>query len=251
MSLPLVTRRWGEGDRRLLLLHGISSNADGWWRVAPLLVEAGFEVVAPDLRGHGESPRAESYLLSEHAGDVLGLGGGWEVVVGHSMGGAVAALAGAFDPGWAQGLVLYDPALALPEPRGEELDWLLEPYRRPATAEAMAEANPAWHPEDCRIKAEAIAASDADMVRATVEGNRPWNVVDETASLQVAAVVLGADPAAGGIMPVALGEWLATQGIGYRFMPGAEHSPHRSAAGFEEFMNHLTESIALLPTLGR
>ena len=198
MSLPLATKSWGAGGRRLLLLHGISSNADGWWRVAPRLVEAGFEVVAPDLRGHGGSARADSYLLTEHAEDVLALGGGWEVAVGHSMGGAVAALASSLDPGWAKGLVLYDPALALPEPRDDELEWLLEPYRRPATAEAMVEANPSWHPEDCRIKAEAVAVSDADMVRATVEGNRPWNVVEETAALQVPAVILGSDPAAGG-----------------------------------------------------
>ena len=38
-----------------MLLHGITSNAQAWWRVAPRLVGLGFRVVAFDMPGHGHS----------------------------------------------------------------------------------------------------------------------------------------------------------------------------------------------------
>jgi haloacetate dehalogenase len=48
--------RWGgSGPRVVLLLHGHPRTHTTWWRVAPLLVEAGFVVVCPDLPGYGES----------------------------------------------------------------------------------------------------------------------------------------------------------------------------------------------------
>jgi pimeloyl-ACP methyl ester carboxylesterase len=51
--------------------------------------------IAPDLRGHGASPHAESYALADFAADVADVvrtSGSWReiVVAGHSMGGAVA-----------------------------------------------------------------------------------------------------------------------------------------------------------------
>jgi haloacetate dehalogenase len=42
----------GSGDP-ILLLHGFPTTRLLWKRVAPLLVEAGFRVVAPDLVGYG------------------------------------------------------------------------------------------------------------------------------------------------------------------------------------------------------
>lgn len=39
----------------VLLLHGIGSSADVWWSIIISLVNRGYEVVAPDLLGHGYS----------------------------------------------------------------------------------------------------------------------------------------------------------------------------------------------------
>ena len=46
---------WGfpAGGQPLVLLHGLASNARIWELTAPYLEQAGFEVFAPDLRGHG------------------------------------------------------------------------------------------------------------------------------------------------------------------------------------------------------
>ena len=45
----------GRGAVPLLALHGWPETRRVWWRAVPLLVAAGFEVVAPDLRGFGGS----------------------------------------------------------------------------------------------------------------------------------------------------------------------------------------------------
>ena len=57
-SAVLRVRHGGSGPA-VLLLHGHPRTHTTWWRVAPLLVEAGFTVVCPDLRGYGESRPAE------------------------------------------------------------------------------------------------------------------------------------------------------------------------------------------------
>lgn len=87
-------RRCGDGPP-LLLLHGIGDSSAGW---APLMAALGerFSVIAPDLLGHGASdkPRAD-YSVAAYANgvrdllDVLGVERA--TVVGHSLGGGVAA----------------------------------------------------------------------------------------------------------------------------------------------------------------
>jgi haloacetate dehalogenase len=55
-SESLFVRHGGEGPP-LLLLHGHPRTSATWHRVAPLLLDAGFRVVAPDLRGYGRSSK--------------------------------------------------------------------------------------------------------------------------------------------------------------------------------------------------
>jgi pimeloyl-ACP methyl ester carboxylesterase len=84
----------GSGDRLLVFLHGLGATRHVW----QAMTDAGRwngRWIAPDLRGHGNSPHTQSYTLADHAGDVGELVQGLTVaqeivVVGHSMGGAVA-----------------------------------------------------------------------------------------------------------------------------------------------------------------
>lgn len=79
----------------LLLIHGIGDSADSWLDVLPELARD-HTVIAPDLLGHGESdkPRAD-YSVAAYANgmrDLLTILGVERVtVVGHSLGGGVAA----------------------------------------------------------------------------------------------------------------------------------------------------------------
>lgn len=72
----IFVRAGGEGPP-VLLLHGHPRTSSTWYRVAPRLIERGFTVVCPDLRGYGRSagpaPRADHANYSKRvvAGDML------------------------------------------------------------------------------------------------------------------------------------------------------------------------------------
>jgi len=113
----------GEGPRLLVLLHGLGATREVW---QPMLATADIHWngswIAPDLRGHGRSAHAQSYALGQHAADVseLVLGSGvWNeiVVVGHSMGGAIAL---ALASGW------FGIAPARVFGLGIKVDWIPE-----------------------------------------------------------------------------------------------------------------------------
>lgn len=105
MGLELFVHEWGAGDRIALLLHGLQDVGATWDAVAPVLVDAGFHVLAPDLRGFGDSGRvADSgyYHFPDYVFDVAELVDAVSprapiALVGHSMGGTVAGMyAGAY-----------------------------------------------------------------------------------------------------------------------------------------------------------
>jgi pimeloyl-ACP methyl ester carboxylesterase len=97
--------RGGHGDRLLVLLHGLGTTWQVWH---PLLQHGAAQWsgrwVVPDLRGHGASQGAPpKHSLGFHAADVAALvnqsAPPWSelVILGHSMGGAVAL---ALASGW-------------------------------------------------------------------------------------------------------------------------------------------------------
>lgn len=83
----------------VLLLHGFMDAAATWDLVAPALADRGHRVLAPDLRGFGESdavPLGGYYHFPDYVADVARLVTdhveGPLHLVGHSMGGTVATL---------------------------------------------------------------------------------------------------------------------------------------------------------------
>lgn len=113
---------WGPDDPDapvVLAVHGITANHRSWPLVAAGLPEC--RVIAPDLRGRGRSSVLPGpYGLERHASDLERVLAHLEVheatLVGHSMGGFVAATLAARLGTRAAGLVLVDGGLPLPEP---------------------------------------------------------------------------------------------------------------------------------------
>jgi pimeloyl-ACP methyl ester carboxylesterase len=96
----------------VVLVHGITSTSATWERVMPYLARR-FNVLAPDLLGHGGSakPRGD-YSLGAYASGVrdllLALGHQRATVVGHSLGGGVAMQLAYQFPERCERLVLID-----------------------------------------------------------------------------------------------------------------------------------------------
>ena len=94
-----------EAAPAVVLLHGFPDSHALWRHQVPALVDAGYRVVAPDLRGFGESskpPQIDRYGVLDLVGDVLGVLDSVGVqrahVVGHDWGAALAWALGAFVP---------------------------------------------------------------------------------------------------------------------------------------------------------
>ncbi|MHB1326597.1 MAG: alpha/beta fold hydrolase [Gemmatimonadales bacterium] len=110
----LRTLRAGTGDTTLLLLHGFGESLFTWRAVVDPLAQH-FRVVAVDLPGFGGSSKAEaSYTLSDMTRRLSGFIDQWVpgpiVVVGHSMGGEIAAALALERPDRILGAVLIAPA---------------------------------------------------------------------------------------------------------------------------------------------
>jgi pimeloyl-ACP methyl ester carboxylesterase len=116
--------RWGRaGAPPVVLVHGTSAHSGWWHHVVPSLTD-GYDVVALDLSGHGDSGRRERYSMAGWAREVLSvvheLCAGRALVIGHSIGGLVAAGAAARDPAAVAGLVLAD-SIVSPPPRPADI----------------------------------------------------------------------------------------------------------------------------------
>jgi 3-oxoadipate enol-lactonase len=103
----------GGGERgTLLLLHGWLFSSDvNWWPLYHPLKRAGWRVIAIDARGHGRGLRPDSrFRIADCADDVAALmrilDVGPTVVLGYSMGGAIAQVLARRHPDLLDGLVL-------------------------------------------------------------------------------------------------------------------------------------------------
>ncbi len=96
-GLDICISSWGaDTGKNILCLHGILEQGPVWQEVANFLVEQGYRVVAPDLRGHGKSAHVSSYNLMDFLGDidriVTKLFDTPITIVGHSFGSILAAI---------------------------------------------------------------------------------------------------------------------------------------------------------------
>lgn len=104
---------WSLGTEPLLLLHGLADHALVWQSLAEHLAPH-YQIVAPDLRGHGESSKPNSgYTSQDIIADLEALVADcrWENahILGHSWSAKVAAIWATQNPSRFRSLVLVDP----------------------------------------------------------------------------------------------------------------------------------------------
>jgi pimeloyl-ACP methyl ester carboxylesterase len=215
VATPAVHLRalsWGdEGAPIALCLHGFPDTAHGWRKVAPLLVDAGWRVVAPFMRGYAPSSLAAdgSYHVGALMDDALRLldavgPTGRDVVIGHDWGAiAGAGLAAMPDSPFVKAGLFSVPLAASFRPLGRvpdsaqllarlprqlldswyilyfQLPWLPDRSASWVVPRLWRQWSPGYHAdEDLQHVYAAIGASERwtaalDYYRATVRGSKP------------------------------------------------------------------------------
>ena len=134
----LAVARWGGGDVLAVAAHGITASHLAWAGVGEH-VQRDLTLVAPDLRGRGDSHALPGpYGMAQHARDLLvvidAAGAARAIVVGHSMGGFVAAVFAGMFPERTAAVVMVDggPAIGPPLPADADVDVVLSRVIGPA-----------------------------------------------------------------------------------------------------------------------
>jgi len=181
----VVLHYWiGGRGAPVVLLHGWPETGYAWRRLAPRLIEAGYTVVVPDLRGFGGSSRphggydrltmAEDVrrLVRErlHLGPVL--------LVGHDWGDSTAAAWAGAHPADVRLLVVIEA-----QPRGpwsKPEPWFYAFHRAPDFPEEMTAGRErtylTWFYRNAAARPDAIAPEDIDVYLRSYgspEGMRP------------------------------------------------------------------------------
>ncbi|MCL3816977.1 alpha/beta fold hydrolase [Aeromicrobium wangtongii] len=125
-----ATRRRGAGQT-VVLLHAGVADRRAWDSVSELLGADGLDPVAYDRRGYGDTPAANDSSAFTHVDDLVavldGLGIGRALLVGNSMGGALALDAALLHPSRIAGLVLIGAAVSGMTDDDTPFDWQLDP----------------------------------------------------------------------------------------------------------------------------
>lgn len=141
----------------VVLCHGFPETWYSWRHQMAALAQAGFHVVAPDMRGYGmsDSPDAiDQYTIFHLTGDLIGLLDALDarsaVIVGHDVGASVAWQAAQLRPDRVRAIAALSvpfrprghvrPTTAMP--RTADAEFYMLYFQKPGLAEAEFEADP-------------------------------------------------------------------------------------------------------------
>ncbi len=222
-----IARGGRDGAPTLLLLHGVTRNHGDF---APLLdrLAGDWRLVAVDHRGHGGSGRAARYLVTDYVADTVRLLHDDlrepVVILGHSLGGMVAAGVAAMLPELVRGLVLEDPPFQTMGTRIAGSAWqaqfhaMREIALRGGAIETLAEAIAAIElprPDGSRVRlgdlrdaaairwsAACLADLDPEVLTPVIAGRwlDGYDLATVAAGIECPVRLLQADPQAGGAL---------------------------------------------------
>jgi pimeloyl-ACP methyl ester carboxylesterase len=257
MQISLATRQtlsydhYGQVDAQpLVLLHGLSGSRATYIDVVDHLgrgpvATGALQVFTVDLRGHGQSSRGtyETYDTAHYAADIVAfieqVIGKPIALVGHSLGGLVAAQTATTRPDLVQAVLLEDP----PFGEGDDAVRNASPVaaffpklvaavrelqgRNAPAAEYESLVRDTTAPEDWATRCEMLRQWDPTTMQAAIDGV-VWHTFDPAARFAMPVTILQADPAFGGVFKPEDGPVVMATNphADIVLVPGAAHGIH-------------------------
>ena len=184
----------GRGEREMVLIHGLGSDAEVWTPMVAILSRA-YRVRLYELPGHGRTQPAPHLTIVSAAADLERFLKERDIVqpvlVGHAMGGLIA-MRYAFDhPADIKRLVLIDAApkqLATPEQKAQIADRLLTDYDR-FVAETYARMSP--DPEITRRIVDRALKTDRPSFTSLLMSSFAFDLTEELPRQAVPILLVG------------------------------------------------------------
>jgi alpha-beta hydrolase superfamily lysophospholipase len=177
-GIALFVRRYQpdsrDADRSVILVHGMAEHGQCYEHVAESMVARGWNVVVPDLRGHGRSGGDHIHVNSfaEYVADLKrvfdesGLRSQNTALVGHSMGGLISARFVQQHPHCVSALALLSPLLGV---RVRISPFTVALARLVSLVRPRSRFRKRTRREDSTRNAEALRRGDADpLIRQSV-----------------------------------------------------------------------------------
>jgi pimeloyl-ACP methyl ester carboxylesterase len=234
--MQLAKYRSGDASAPILvLLHGVTASQRTWWRIAPILAGAGWQVLAIDLRCHGGSPCDGPIRGADTADDVAETLGELEVDVlwGHSLGARTAMQLLATHPTRARRAVLEDPPGRIRRDREEAIaNWRREVALARDDPERFVRQqladNPSWDERDARENQASVAECRIETVMEAFATGYADGAPDLAPSLRVPALLVLAEESRSVLTGADRSETIAALPPGSRVveLPGG-HTLHR------------------------
>jgi pimeloyl-ACP methyl ester carboxylesterase len=185
----------------LVLLHGLGASSGDWENQVPAF-SRDFQVVVPDFRGHGASDRAGEYGVERFAADT------WQLLdrlkltapmlVGHSMGGAVAMQMALDRPGAVPKLVLANtlPSFRTDTAAKRAMLWtrlLMMSVLGPRRLSQIMSLRLYPRADQAALRAKVArrnASNDRNVYLATIRALTTWSARERLAELTLPVLVL-------------------------------------------------------------
>jgi N-formylmaleamate deformylase len=233
----------GANGPTIILVHGLTDNGLCWVQMADAL-RACYNLIMPDLRGHGLSDKPEEgYKIETLAADIAGLIDALSLdrpaLMGQSLGGLVVMATSAFFPDKMRCAILEEPALAprdeTPEERAARTQqWhdeftFYQSLSREALMANVRQEHPEWHADLIGPTSDAKLQMSVNAMLKIGSENRWGSWRQAIPKISCPILLLASEPARGGMITPELlqevkGLWLNGRAVQFH---GAGHTLHQ------------------------
>jgi pimeloyl-ACP methyl ester carboxylesterase len=248
----------------LVLAHGFSDDGLCWLQTA-IDLEADYDVVMPDARGHGLSERLKPGETVDAAEDlaelIQALALPPAVVAGHSMGAATAFQLAARFPHLVRALILEDPPWFQqpPDASGEgktppqsPMQGWVDTIQRQSLEEIVAQCRQD-HPTWDEVVVQTWCGAKKRLDKSFLTAQRPPLFAWQAAIPAIACptLLVTADVELGGMVTPQLAEWVSMTNANFKLahIPGVGH--HVRFGAYDAYMQSVREFLYDLESVGQ
>lgn len=214
-------------DKTVVFIHGMASSSDSWKHTETHVQFLGFNTLSLDLSGHGDSSHLNSYSFYGWIREVIDALDKHNVdphaVVGHSMGGLIAA--GVAHQTSPEKVLLIDPLLHVPNSLMQTVIKQVMSHYDNVSAAAISKSHPSWTEPMINEELVTLGKWDKSTLDA-LDSEAGWDIASRYIFNNEHPETLLVKPQRSFLIPSNYVDTLMKNNINVQVMPNVGHSLH-------------------------